>query len=354
MSRVSEKSNVASLEFSMGKTKGKIEDLQIKGSNLKRMIKPSDDPRGNVELLFLRTQNKDNEQFIRNTRFASILLDYTEKSMEEGLNIMVKAKELAVGQSSDLHNKEVRNSVAKEINQLHKQLVSIANRRMGNRYIFGGYKTLSRPFNAQGEYLGDSKNIYAEIQKDFFIPTNIPGDQVFFLNPSAKLPEDNPLQRFPSSQIKALYPASNDVSKEQENLTTQEQKDTIQVSLNSDAFDLTTHEKKESLFSMLKSFETALISNDAESIQNLLEPLDMAIDHIIGIRTKVGTVMNTLSSNEISIEDDQLYNAKKKSEIEDADVAELFSDLYKQENILKATYKSGKNLLQQSLLNFIN
>jgi flagellar hook-associated protein 3 FlgL len=48
MSRVTENSSVNSINYAVGKSKGKVEDLQIKGSNLKRVSKPSDDPIGNV------------------------------------------------------------------------------------------------------------------------------------------------------------------------------------------------------------------------------------------------------------------------------------------------------------------
>ena len=50
MSRVSENSSIHSINYAVGKTKGRLEDLQMKGSTLKRMNKPSDDPVGNAEV----------------------------------------------------------------------------------------------------------------------------------------------------------------------------------------------------------------------------------------------------------------------------------------------------------------
>ncbi len=51
MSRVSENSSIHSVNYAVGKTKSKLEDLQLKGSTLKRVSKPSDDPVGNIELI---------------------------------------------------------------------------------------------------------------------------------------------------------------------------------------------------------------------------------------------------------------------------------------------------------------
>ena len=54
--------------------------------------------------------------------------------------------------------------------QLRLQAISIANKRMGNRYIFSGYKTLTKPFDKEGNYSGDDGKIKLEVSKDFFVP----------------------------------------------------------------------------------------------------------------------------------------------------------------------------------------
>ena len=133
MSRVSENSSINSINYAVGKTKGRLEDLQLKGSTLKRVSKPSDDPIGNTELLAIRSQNIDAEQYLRNLNFAKTQLSYTENVLEEMTDLLVKAKELAIGQASTLFGPEVRQGVAKEIHQIRQQILSIANKRIGNR-----------------------------------------------------------------------------------------------------------------------------------------------------------------------------------------------------------------------------
>jgi len=142
MSRVSEASSFHAINHSVGKSKTKLEDLQLKGSNLKRVQKPSDDPIGNVELLGIRSQEVDAKQYLRNVSYAKAQLSFTENAIEELTDILVKAKEIAIGQSSNLFGEDVRKSVAKEVEQLRKQAMSIGNRRQGNKYVFGGFKNL--------------------------------------------------------------------------------------------------------------------------------------------------------------------------------------------------------------------
>ena len=147
MTRVSEGSSVHSIRHAIDKTKGRLEDLQLKGSTLKRVQKHSDDPIGNTEILSIRSQKIDSNQYQRNASVAKTQLSFTENAVEELTDILVKAKELSIGQASNLYDPDVRKSVAKEVSQLRKQAVSIGNRRLGNKYIFGGHKSLTQPFD---------------------------------------------------------------------------------------------------------------------------------------------------------------------------------------------------------------
>jgi flagellin-like hook-associated protein FlgL len=46
-------------------------------------------------------------------------------------------------------------------------------------------------------------------------------------------------------------------------------------------------------------------------------------------------------------------NAAHKTRIEDADVAELFTDLQKEQTVLKAAYKASSNLMNTNLMDFL-
>src|SRR5690554_788183 len=187
MTRVSEQSSFHAINHAVNKTKSRLEDLQLKGSNLKRVQKPSHDPIGNTELLAIRSQAVDNEQYSRNISFAKAQLSFAENAIEELTNIVVKAKELAIGQSSNFYDADIRKSVAKEVEQLKKQIISIGNRRMGNKYVFGGHKNLTPPFGDNGEYFGDKNTTSIEVAKDFFVPINFSGKEVFFPSRNTKI-----------------------------------------------------------------------------------------------------------------------------------------------------------------------
>jgi flagellar hook-associated protein 3 FlgL len=346
MSRVTENSSLHAINFSVGKTKSRLERLQIEGSNLKRIQRPSDDPVGSIKLLSIRSQEIDSKQYIRNANYAKTVLDYTEQAVSDLTDIVAKAKEIAIGQSSDLFNGDVRKSVAKEVHQLRTQAISISNKRLGNKYIFSGYKSTTKPFSLDGKYHGDEGKVNIEVAQDFFIPSNFNGQEVFFHSADKSIKTldntDKLLQRPLNQPQNGEQPAIKDEVLPSRALASESGPQPVMG-----------QESITTMFDDLESLENALKTDNPEVIQNLLESFDKSMDRLITLRTEIGSLSNSIDNAQNSIDNDTLLNQAYKSKIEDADIAELFSDISKQQNVLKATYKSSSKLLNQSLLDFI-
>ena len=331
MTRVSENSSQGILRYSLNKSREKLEELQLKGTTLKNINRPSDDPSSNVELLTINSRLHDNGQYLRNIDQAKLQLNITEKSLEQLTDIMVKAKEIAIAQASDLYNPETRKNVAYEVQQLRNQALAISNKRLGQRYIFSGSKSLQRPFADSGEYLGDRGKMNLEVAKDFFVPINLHGHEVFRPGVDAQLPRPIKGNR-EENLIPPLSPARDLASTEEKNIGFQSSR---------------------GLFYQLDQFMAALESNDVALIQALLERFDDSIDRLVTLRTQVGSIVNSIENSRQMLESDNVDLATRKSTLEDADVAELVSDVARQKHILEASYKAGQGLLNQSLLNFL-
>lgn len=336
MTRVSEQSSFHAINHAVNKTKSRLEDLQIKGSNLKRIQKPSDDPIGNTELLEVRSQTVDNEQFSRNISFAKAQLSFVENAVEELTNIMLKAKELAIGQASNFYDADIRKSVAKEIEQLKKQMISIGNRRMGNKFIFAGHKNLSQPFDETGKYSGDNNITRIEVSKDFFVPINFSGKDVFFPHKDTKVRPKEP----------ELLPQPNP------EMLNEEAEPEINRSLASFK-EVPEPIEQKNIIHHIQALEDALNTNNPEIVQSLLPVIDKDMDQLVQLRTEIGSIVNSIDNAFESIEKTKLLNAEYKTQIEDADVAELFTDLTRQQNTLNATYKASAQLMNKSLMDFM-
>lgn len=343
MVRVSENSGRASFQFALNKAKRKMENLQLKGTSLKRITRPSDDPIGNVESLNISSAQGDLKQYSRNIDYAKTQLHATDKALEQLGDILIKAKEIAIAQASDFYGEGIRKNVANEVYQLRNQALSIANKRIGQRYIFGGFKSLDKPFTPDGKYHGDKGHVTVEISKDFFIPINLHGAEIFFTTDDSSNKIEHPLKKFPELEHKNKHEGENQKVND--------------VGMGRDLASVTEAEggfvKINNMFAQLEALATALENDDAVLVQGLLEKFDATIDRLVGLRTRIGSLTNSADSSEVVHEADNVNFAERKSKVQDADIADLFANITKQQGILKATYQSAHGTINQNLLDFL-
>lgn len=339
MTRVSENSSTASLKYALNKTKEKVEDLQLKGSTLKSITKPSDNPVSNVEAMSLTSATNDNIQYLKNADFALLNLSVSEKSIEELTEIVVKAKEIAIAQSSDFFNADIRKNVANEVQQLYNQSLAISNKKVGLKHIFSGTKTLTVPFDSNGAYQGDKGHVSLEVSRNFFVPINLTGEEVFFNNSEIGKAE-NPLENFEQFQDKNTK-INRDLASAEET----EKLDAIPEDK--------TFQSRDNLFSQLQALTSALENNDPKMIQGLLEKFDNTISRLVTLRTRIGSIVNSVETSKNSLTSENIDHASRRSALVDADVTELFSDINKQQAILKTTYQASQGVMNQSLMDFL-
>lgn len=336
MTRVSENSSTASLKYALNKTKTRMEDLQMKGSTLKAITKPSDNPVSNVEAMALTSATNDNIQYLKNADFALLNLSVSEKSVEELTDIMVKAKEIAIAQSSDFFNADVRKNVANEVQQLYNQALAIANKKVGIKHIFSGTSTLTVPFDSNGVYKGDQGHISLEVSRNFFVPINLTGEEVFY-NSSESGKAENPLEKFEEFQDNSTVKINRDLASAEEPEATKE-----------DNF-----KSRDNIFSQLQALTSALENNDPQMVQGLLEKFDSTISRLVTLRTRIGSITNSVESSKTNLTSENIDHASRRSALVDADVSDLFSDINKQQAILKTTYQASQGLMNQTLMDFL-
>jgi flagellar hook-associated protein 3 FlgL len=340
MTRVSENSSSASLKYTLNKTKAKVEDLQLKGSTLKSITRPSDNPISNVEALGIISATNDNVQYLKNSDFALLSLSVTEKSIEELTDIIVKAKEIAIAQSSDFFNADVRKNVANEVQQLYNQSLAIANKKVGLKHIFSGTSTLTVPFDNSGKYQGNDGHISLEVSRNFFVPINLTGEEVFYSTSEIGRLE-NPLDSF--DQFK-----EDETTKLNRELAS----GTPEEEIASNPED-TKFKSRDNIFSQLQALTSALENNDPKMVQSLLEKFDNTVSRLVTLRTRVGSIVNSIESSKNSLSSENIDHAARKSALLDADVSDLFSDISKQQAILQTSYKASQGIMNQSLMDFL-
>ena len=97
----------------------------------------------------------------------------------------------------------------------------------------------------------------------------------------------------------------------------------------------------------------ALRNDDQEGAGLLLGHLDASIQHLLDSRAEIGSRgvrLDTLSSRQ---DDQKLTATKRLSEIEDADIAELVSQLATHESSYQAALAAAARIIQPTLMDFL-
>lgn len=358
--RIADKMAFNQVNQNLSKNRTDMADLQNQAATQKRINKPSDDPLSSARVLVARTEERGNNQFIKNINNARSFLEFSDQSLSELSEILVRAKELAVSQSNDASgNQETRMVTASEIEQIYNQAVQIGNRKLGERYVFGGYKTQNMPFDQNGEYSGDDGDIKIQIQKGSYVAMNVPGNKVFLgeglggdgiVRSRHESPKD--VKELKDFQQEEVERAEHNREIESNYLETRGPASQRRDHL-SDKQDPVTGNVGINVFSTLKNLETSLRTNDKEGIQEALDTMDQAISQVVLARSEVGSRIMSVNSTMDSLQKAVVDNRVTASELEDADVFQVVSDINKTDSTLKATLETSGKLIQPSLLDFL-
>ncbi len=306
-----------------------MEGLQNQHATLKKLNTPSDDPVGASKILEIRTDKMNNDQYQMNAKLAETFLENSDHALAELSDIVVRAKEIAIGQSSGASsNDDTRLGVAEEVTQLFQQAVTAANRRIGDRYLFGGYKTNQPPIDAEGKYQGDDGLMMVEIARDVFLSSNIPGFEAFNTQPRKSM-------AYPPQGMEA----ATDRAPAEANGTGQNIAEGQAENVN--------------VFDELQNLRIGLLTGDLDAIRSTLDRFDQMHGKLVSMRAKVGSRIHGLQSTGQSLERHNLTNAHLGSSIEDADMARVVSDLAKEETVFRSSLSTSQKLIQPTLLDFL-
>lgn len=376
--RIADKMALTQVTKNLSKNRYEMSELQNQAATQKRINKPSDDPLGAARVLEAKSDEAQQNQFIKSLNIAKGFLDYTDQSLGELSELIVRAKELAVGQSGDSSaNEETRRVAATEIEQLISQSIQIGNRKLGERYIFGGYKTTAAPFDRSGNYFGDKGEVQIQVNKDSFITMNVPGHKPFLGEGFSEGSISENRQRVPKSAEDLLQnidqrQKSSEIDKQEENpfrvysgqgrglasvqSTTSLERERASANnpdLDSEAPIRDENSTGVNLFDTLRGLSVSLKTNSKDGVQESLDILDHALDQVIVTRSQVGARVMALNNSLESLQKSQMDSRIKASQMEDADVLQLVTDINKTESALRSTLETSGKLIQPSLLDFI-
>ncbi|MCB0365929.1 MAG: flagellar hook-associated protein FlgL [Bdellovibrionaceae bacterium] len=382
--RIADKMNYEQVKQNLAKNRTEMAHLQNQAATQKRVTKPSDDPVAAARVLASRVELAGTRQYLKNLDFARSFLEYTDQSLSELTEQLVRAKELALSQANDASANELsRDVVATEIEQIYNQIVQIGNRQHGDRYVFGGFKTTTTPFAHSGSYAGDMGEMMVHVDKGSFLAMNLPGAKVFLgqglskdgvshaSEQQARTIEEFQDQRRANrtDQPPGTYgpgkgaPNGNGPQMRgpaSENANTGTHTRGVRENPNQEAEAVQPQDRGVdaphdgvNLFGVITRLSTGLRANDKGVVQDTLDRLDAAISQVVMARSQVGSRVMTLNSAMETLQKSKVDSQSSISQLEDVDAFEVVSDMNKTESTLQATLATSGKLIEKSLLDFV-
>ncbi|HLC26247.1 MAG TPA: flagellar hook-associated protein FlgL [bacterium] len=290
--RVTDLGRFSTIANNLSQVTEKMLESQDNISSGKQVNKPSDNPVGMTQVLSYRSDLASLSQYVRNLDQGKAFLSVTESALNDMENLLVNAKEIAISQASGTATPSSRQTAAAQVENLYDQAVATANRKLGDRYIFAGFKTATAPFSSTGAYNGDSNSIDIQIDETSRLAINLAGD--------------------------AVFKGSND------------------------------------LFTALDGLRQSLATNDSAGIQNAMDTIQAAHDQVLANHTDIGARMNRIQLAQDNFSKTEVDIKSLVSNIEDLDMTKAITELTSRQTAYQASLMASSKIMQMSLVNFLS
>jgi flagellar hook-associated protein 3 FlgL len=163
---------------------GRLQEQAATGSRVNRA---SDDPSSAYQILGLNSQSRDIANYINNLANVSDMLNSSLTIIGSMSSSLATAKQRITQVAGGIYGEDTRERTAEEINELLEQIVSSANTKNMNTYLFGGSNTGSAPYvveRTSGEitkvtYQGSSEERNVEVAPGINAAAFMVGDNIF-------------------------------------------------------------------------------------------------------------------------------------------------------------------------------
>jgi flagellar hook-associated protein 3 FlgL len=177
--RIADTTRMDRLVKSTTEIERKIATVSQRASSGIALDVPSTDPvnaaaylrsRGNVERL------KGYGDAITNAKGE---LELSEATLAQAQDLIARGREIALQAANSTYSAKDRAQFATEIGQLRDQLISAANQKGPNGYLFGGSDTSTPPFDTTGTFVGNGDARKLEVGPGVTVTMNGSGAKAF-------------------------------------------------------------------------------------------------------------------------------------------------------------------------------
>jgi flagellar hook-associated protein 3 FlgL len=157
--------------------------LQQEASTGKRILQPSDDPPGALQVLSNQAQYDRLGVYHQNIADAQAKLNDSVSTLTQVSQLLAQAKQLALQGSNSTNTPGALQALGAQADSILKGVLGLANTQQSGQYLYGGTSSQAAPFsvNAQGQvvYNGSAQTASQPIGLGQQVQTLYAGSQVF-------------------------------------------------------------------------------------------------------------------------------------------------------------------------------
>ena len=396
--RVSENMKYNTMVNNLFRAQDNYNAAMEKMASQKKINRPSDDPVGMSRILSLRKSRASVEQYRRNIDGCNSWIKITESKLSSVDDLLVNAQEIAIAQSTATASAETRSISAVAVQQIMDEMLSLANSKYGDRYLFSGTRMDEEPFSSSesaatigpavaadgnvfdgtvasggGPYTGSVNKTYvvkiidsgafgtatyqvsSDGGKNWSSTDTIPAGGTITLGDGIDLSftaGSNDLTTNDIFYVHASAPGYYNGNGEE--LSVEIGKDTpFDYSISGESVFTDNGGGNVDIFKVLNDLKSSLEANDPDGIAAQLDNLQKASEQVNENIARCGARMNRLEIAENNMADLDFNLTKLISNTEDADISEIATELAMKEIALKASYATASKIENLTILDFL-
>lgn len=167
---------------------------QSQASTGKRVLLPSDDPAAMARTILLGQRSSEANRALASIRTGITNVNLGASGLQEASTLLSEGRALVLQGMNATVSLEDRQSIASQIELIREQLLDTANFKVGERYLFAGTRTDTKPFqeatvggHLKVDYHGDQGSQALRIGAQSEVAGNIPGSEIFAKNEASGL-----------------------------------------------------------------------------------------------------------------------------------------------------------------------
>jgi flagellar hook-associated protein 3 FlgL len=270
--------------------------LQQQLSSGKRINLDSDDPTAAAEIQGLRRKMAYLEQYGKNASYCDGLLKYTDSTLQGVSDALLRVIETGVQGTSSVVNADERKTLASQIRSIKDELVSLANSKYQDEYLFGGVQSQGAPFSVDSgtgkvSFVGSDTVLTVPVAEGMEVQPGLSGATLFM--------------------------------------------------------------DKTDLFTAMDDLASAIEAGNGGAVMTQVSEIEKARLAVSEARGALGHQMQIIERVQQQMDQDHVNLLARLSKLEDADVGEIVSRLSLNQTAITATLYAQAQIGQKTLFDFI-